>query len=629
MSDWNLPAINSNYTNMIAYLKGRDLDAIKWGEGITFTNPGAGFKRWNAASNKFERYNGTAWVDMSTAYALALGTGASINDTPIGATTQSTGGFSNVKIGTNYADNTAAKLHVSNGNTDGTGGITVDSLSPTVALVDRSVSNYSYRMRVDANSFRIEVDNGMGGTGWNAASFYLGRYGNVVLGEGAESPSVGLYVRNTLLTGTTQYGIYTLPVFKPSLVTNAAIGVRCAMSIVDEAGTIPSSYGMLIDQPTMGASGSITTAAGLWVTDFNAASIGTAYAARFAVQAGTNRWNLYASGSAPNHMAGDLRIGTTTQSGTAKLTVSGTAAVSDGTDAGHATTKGQVEGYFSSRGWLTGSIFKTAAQLNVTTLAPGNYTADSAGSVTLGLPSSDHYVTHVSFSTNYALQVAVNFYDPSLRYTRVCNAGTWTGWNVAGVTPSGSQTFTASGTFNVPTGVTEVYLTGIGGGGGGGTVTGVSGLSAATSGGPGVSAIRKKVTVTPGAAITVTIGGGGATGTGAAGAVHGSGGGTTSFGALLSLGGGAGGVGINGGASAVAIPTSYGQLPGVVNSTGTTGGQGQATMFGRGGVSGNTTQNAQAAAQANSGAGGAGGAASSATTRQGSAGGSGYLLVEW
>lgn len=620
MSDWNLPAINSNYTNMIAYLKDRDLDAIKWGEGITFTNPGAGFKRWNAASNKFERYNGTAWVDMSTAYALALGTGASINDTPIGATTQSTGGFSSVKIGTNYADNTAAKLHVSNGNTDGTGGITVDSLSPTVALVDRSVSNYSYRMRVDANSFRIEVDNGGGGTGWNAASFYLGRYGNVVLGEGAESPSVGLYVRNTLLTGTTQYGIYTLPVFKPSLVTNAAIGVRCAMSIVDEAGTIPSSYGMLIDQPTMGASGSITTAAGLWVTDFNAASIGTAYAARFAVQAGTNRWNLYASGSAPNHMAGDLRIGTTTQSGTAKLTVSGTAAVSDGTDAGHATTKGQVEGYFSSRGWLTGSIVKTAAQLNVTTLAPGDYTVASAESVTLGLPSSDHYVTHVSYSTNYALQVAVNFYDPSLRYTRVCNAGTWTGWNVAGVTPSGSQTFTASGTFNVPTGVTKVFLTGCGGGGGGGGVMGSNnGAQNGGGGGSGYTVIRRAVTVTPGASITVTVGGGGGAGSPGSGGT----GGTTSFGALLSISGGGGGGGTNATGSAFTGVGGAGNWDGDGGSSTSSGGS---SVFGRGALGGAPGS----AAAANSGAGGGGGRTpTSGSAKAGGAGGSGYLLVEW
>ncbi|AUS87754.1 hypothetical protein LBYS11_16035 [Lysinibacillus sp. YS11] len=64
-----------------------------------------------------------------------------------------------------------------------------------------------------------------------------------------------------------------------------------------------------------------------------------------------------------------------------------------------------------------------------------------------------------------------------------------------------SQTFTASGTFTVPAGVTEVYLTGGGAGGGGGASTGTSGIAAS-----------------------------------------GSAGGVTSFGTLLSLNGGGGGI---------------------------------------------------------------------------------------
>ena len=620
MADWSLPTLTSTYTNVLNNLKDRDAEAATQAYGAAPTNPPTNFIRFVSANNRWERWDGTSWVVLSSAYALSLGTGSTIENTPIGATTQNTGGFSSVKIGTSYTDNTAAKLHVSNGNMDGTGGITVDSLSPTVALVDRSASAYSYRMRVDANSFRIEVDNGNGGAGWNTASFTLGRYGNILFGEGAEAEDVGLYVRQSKLVGTTQYGVYALPVFKPSLATNAVIGFRSAMSIANEAGTIANSYGMLIDQPTMGASGSITTASGLWVTDFSSASIDSAFAARLAVQAGANRWNLYSSGTAPNYMNGDLRIGTTTQSGTSKLTVSGTASVSDGTAADHAATKGQVEGYFSSRGLLTGSVLKTAAQLNVPTLVPGNYAANATESSAAGLPSSDHHITHVSYSTNFALQAAVSLYDPNLRYTRVCNAGTWTAWATSSAAPTGRQEFTSSGTFNVPAGVTAVYVSGIGGGGGAG---GKNTSSVSTGGGgSGQYCIRKKLSVTPGQVIAVTIGAGGSGGTTSG--TSGSSGGATTFGALLTLSGGSGSPGRTDTNTSPGIGGYPNGQTGGYNGTATHGGNGGCSPFGNGGV-GVSGDGGSAAANTGGGGGGAG----TTPSRAGGAGGSGYLLVEW
>ena len=122
----------------------------------------------------------------------------------------------------------------------------------------------------------------------------------------------------------------------------------------------------------------------------------------------------------------------------------------DATNPAEAVPKQQLDSYFSTRGWLTGSITKTAAQLNVSTLVPGNYFAIGAESVTLGLPSAGHYITHTSYSTNFALQVAVNKTDASLRYTRVCNSGVWGAWIpasglIALSYNSGEQSITAGG----------------------------------------------------------------------------------------------------------------------------------------------------------------------------------------
>jgi hypothetical protein len=102
------------------------------------------------------------------------------------------------------------------------------------------------------------------------------------------------------------------------------------------------------------------------------------------------------------------------------------------------------------------------------------------------------------------------------------------------------QVFTSSGTFTVPTGVTGVKVTVIGGGGGGGnaTKTSTSGNpSVGGGGGGGGCAIEYVTGLTGGSTVAVTVGAGGT----AAGA-----GGTSSFGAYCSGTGGAAGGSVSG-----------------------------------------------------------------------------------
>lgn len=70
MANWNLPGLTDTYTNFLTYLKDRDLDAMKFGDGVTITNPVTGMKRWNPTTFKFEKYTGSAWADMSTQYVF-------------------------------------------------------------------------------------------------------------------------------------------------------------------------------------------------------------------------------------------------------------------------------------------------------------------------------------------------------------------------------------------------------------------------------------------------------------------------------------------------------------------------------------------------------------------------------
>lgn len=143
--------------------------------------------------------------------------------------------------------------------------------------------------------------------------------------------------------------------------------------------------------------------------------------------------------------------------------------------------------------------------------------------------------------------------------------------------------FTASGTFTPPTNVNSVWVTMIGGGGGGGGGSWVddgAGLVYQTSGGGGGSGeviYRIPVTVTPGSAVTVTVGAAGTVGSNQTTnvwngtifnltATSGGNGGSSSFGAVTVTGGGGGirgnaqtgaaGSGGGGGNNVLAIQTS-------------------------------------------------------------------------
>src|SRR6266576_4295703 len=72
-----------------------------------------------------------------------------------------------------------------------------------------------------------------------------------------------------------------------------------------------------------------------------------------------------------------------------------------------------------------------------------------------------------------------------------------------------SQEFTASGTFNVPTGVRSVWVSMIGGGGQGGACNGARPASGSGGAGSGEYCLNVPVKVTSGGTVTVTIGTGG------------------------------------------------------------------------------------------------------------------------
>lgn len=191
----------------------------------------------------------------------------------------------------------------------------------------------------------------------------------------------------------------------------------------------------------------------------------------------------------------------------------------------------------------------------------------------------------------------------------------------------GSQTFTATGTFTVPAGVTEVIVEvwGGGGGGGGGASTANGG-----SGGGGAGYSRKRITgLVPAATIAVTVGLGGTAGPYG---LNGGAGGSSTFGAYCSATGGAGGLCLASSTPATIGGTGAGgdfNLDGDCSdpcefSSGSNGGS--AAQGGAGGIAGYSSNGGIGKVP---GGGGGGGDKSSSGAEVGGAGAPGMVIVRW
>lgn len=74
MADWSKPTTASTYTNFVAEVAGRDTDILLGLDPalLTPTNVPANAIRWTSAGNKWQKYNGTTWADLSSLYAINI-----------------------------------------------------------------------------------------------------------------------------------------------------------------------------------------------------------------------------------------------------------------------------------------------------------------------------------------------------------------------------------------------------------------------------------------------------------------------------------------------------------------------------------------------------------------------------
>ncbi len=116
-------------------------------------------------------------------------------------------------------------------------------------------------------------------------------------------------------TGHNAYGI------RSACYANSATGSATALTGLhvdvgnNGTGTVGTTYGIRVAMPYFAAGGTNTYYYGLIVEPVTGPTY--AYGIRSRLAADTNRWNLYIDGTAINHLAGNLLLGTTTDGMTA------------------------------------------------------------------------------------------------------------------------------------------------------------------------------------------------------------------------------------------------------------------------------------------------------------------------
>ena len=129
---------------------------------------------------------------------------------------------------------------------------------------------------------------------------------------GAGASTTGIKISSSALTGVSQIGFQSVPV-GTSAATTQVQGVGSQPGTAAAAFTCASTYAFRANNAVKGAGSTITDQYGVYVDDQTNGT--NNYGIRSIVSSGTNKWNIYASGTADNYFAGNVGIGNTAPSG--------------------------------------------------------------------------------------------------------------------------------------------------------------------------------------------------------------------------------------------------------------------------------------------------------------------------
>jgi hypothetical protein len=180
-ANWSNPTLTSTYTNFVTEVKNRDEDLALQFDGTTSTNLVTNTIRWDSSANRWKKWNGSSWAELTATYALtALST---TGNASIGGTLGVTGGAT-----------LSSTLGV-------TGAITGSSTVSGTALIPTAAT-------VPTNGLYLPAANTVALAAAGTGRLFVDSTGRVGIGTGSPTSNLSVGIGSNLLIAT-QAGITT------------------------------------------------------------------------------------------------------------------------------------------------------------------------------------------------------------------------------------------------------------------------------------------------------------------------------------------------------------------------------------------------------------------------------------
>jgi hypothetical protein len=285
------------------------------------------------------------------------------------------------------------------------GGLSIEAYQPLIQFIDRSTSARDGRMLYNDGSWQLSNDTtaALGTFG----SYMVGIHGDGYMSLGGSlSANAMIYMRGTHVgTGTTNYGAQMNAEFNETS-TGAAYAYSSVPKVKDAAFTLPNLIGFIAQNPTVGASATVTTYTGVHVSDSSAGATNIAY--RGLMNSGTNKWNLYMSGSALNYLNGRTLYATTTDDGSSQVQINNPAT-------GHGLT--------IRRSTSTTQYLALGSNTGLDTNAPNDHKIVGYSPATAAKPIYIHATTDEAGTTPTSGTVGINFKVLNTTVVKVFQSG--------------------------------------------------------------------------------------------------------------------------------------------------------------------------------------------------------------